>query len=102
MNLLPQEYDWTGLDIHNAFAVQSRIRMRIETIEEAKETGSKKAVLEELAVLDLSLSQYISDEVRHQENDRTRKQIHESATRVRNPIINADEKPPAIQEDTIR
>jgi hypothetical protein len=66
MNLLPKEYDFTGIEIPCAYAIQSRIRERIEALEGAADPAVKAGV-EELALLDLSLDRHISKTVKEQE-----------------------------------
>jgi hypothetical protein len=96
MKLYPEEYDFAGIGIHEALTFQSRIRMRIETLEEEKASGP---IIKEISWLDMALSDHISEEVRHSENDHTRRTLHDAITKEIAPIIDAEGR---IQEDSMR
>jgi hypothetical protein len=107
MNLLPPEYDFSGIGIHEAMIFQARIRMRVKTLEEEeKQTAATRAIIEELSGLDLALDKHISEEVRHAENDKTRRALHDATTKTlaRTPVIDAEKEQEkgGIQQDSMR
>jgi hypothetical protein len=86
--LLPEEYTFESLSINDAQLVQSRIRMRIHTLEaQEKITASDRAVLEELARLELAFSVHVNNEIARQE---TARKLHEAVSKDQRKIIDAD------------
>ena len=94
-SLIPQEYEFSDIGTHESMIFQARINERIEALKEAKkQTSAVQAITEELEILSLSLDFHISQEIRRQETDKTRRALHDAATKARSgtaPIINAED-----------
>jgi hypothetical protein len=71
MNLLPEQYDFAGLDIHAAQLIQMKIRDRQDYLEgcmsQSPNEAGDKAVCEELSLMDLALDRHISKTIREEE-----------------------------------
>jgi hypothetical protein len=95
-SLIPEEYDFEGVGIHESLTFQARINERIETLREIQETKQVLAVIDELQILSLAIDNHISADVKRQETDRARKQIHDSVNREK---FNEITKDPQNQEN---
>ena len=86
--LLPEDYIFESLSIHDAQLVQSRIRMRIETLEAQGKLSSKVlGAIEELGQLELAFSVHVNNEIARQE---TARKLHEAVSKDPRKIIDAD------------
>ena len=110
-SIIPTEYDFEGIGIHEALIMQARINERIEIMkEEEKQTSPVQAVTGELELLSLAIDHHITQDIKRQETDKTRARIKEAADRAHSKEINDrmgasnDEIPPdaGIQQDSIR
>lgn len=71
MDLLPAQYNFSGIEIRCIFVLQRKIKDRILAIEgENKDDKATSARLEELGLLDLAMDRHISQTVRRQEEEK--------------------------------
>ena len=92
VQLLPEDYTFETLSIQDAQLVQSRIRMRIETLEsemsaERDTDSDKMAVIEELGRLNLALSEHVNTEVARMETER---RLHKATRKPVAPVVDAE------------
>lgn len=80
-SLIPQEYDFSGLDIHQALTFQDRINERIEALRESQEK-KLTPIIEELEILSLALDNHISQEIKRQETEKFAKTLHDGVSRM--------------------
>jgi hypothetical protein len=89
VQILPEDYTFETLSIPDAQLMQSRIRMRIGTLEAETEKGRDYnldilPVVQELGLLDLALSEHVNKEVARME---TEKRLHKAAKATSSRMI---------------